>query len=83
MYHFEIHHGEMKILLPSDLSDIWFDKAVQWEISNSFRKAVKPDHSLLNQIDLHKTYAQFFFLTEKPLPFFESMDAMLARRKGF
>lgn len=47
--------GGMEVILPSDVSDIWVDKAVLWEISNSFRKAVSSDHPLLNQKDLHKT----------------------------
>lgn len=51
----------MEVILPSDLSDIWVDKAVPWEISNSFRRAVNPDCPLLNQIDLYKTQAQFIF----------------------
>lgn len=60
--HFLIHHIRgMEVILPSDLSDIWVDKAVPWEISNSFRRAVNPDCPLLNQIDLYKTQAQFIF----------------------
>lgn len=45
----------MEVILPSDISDIWFDKVVLWEISNSSREAANSYRPLLNQKDLHKT----------------------------